>query len=481
MPQPPEQIIADIHTFAFEGFGIGELSADLNPSLASLAGIKVLIPFTYPGDRVYAAIRKRKKNYIEAKLVEILKPSEHRKTPLCKYYKSCGGCKQQDLDYPIQVQYKEQQVREIFEKLGGIISPPLDPIIPAESAFYYRNKMEYSFSDRAWIPAADFNPDEQKNISPALGLHVPQGFDKVINIDECFLQSELSNTILRFTADHFFSRGISIYNNRRDEGYLRNLVIRTSRRSSDVMVNLVTFFRDEQIIRTYKDALLNAIPEVTTIINNINSKKAMIAVGEKEHIDHGKGYIVDRIGDHSFKISANSFFQTNPAQAEKLYQTAADFAEFEGNEIVYDLYCGAGTIASFISDKVQAVYGFEAAVSAVTDAEENKQMNGIGSIHFYQADLYSSFLEKIKSENIPHPDVIILDPPRSGMHKVTVADVSNLAPKKIIYVSCNPATQVRDIKLFLDAGYKLKRLRPVDMFPHTFHIETVALLEQSAG
>ena len=307
-------------------------------------------------------------------------------------------------------------------------------------------------------------------------MHVPNVFDKVLDIDECFLQSELSNKILNLTRKFFNEKNISIYSTKTHSGYLRNLVIKTSHHSEDLMVNIVTSEENDNLMREYTDFVLKHVPQITTLINNINLKKAAIATGDYENIYYGSGFIFDKIGKYNFRVSANSFFQTNTLQAEKLYQTALDFAELTGNETVYDLYSGAGTISIFISGKAKEVYAFETVESAIKDAEENKNINKIENVHFIEADLYKSFLPLAEEKNLPKPNVVILDPPRSGMHQNTVEDVIKLNPEKIIYVSCNPATQVRDIKLFSQANYKLVKIRPVDMFPHTYHIENVALL-----
>ncbi len=242
------------------------------------------------------------------------------------------------------------------------------------------------------------------------------------------------------------------------------------------MVNIVTFSVDEKAISSFKEILINQVPQITTIVNNINQKRATVAIGDYENIIFGRGFILDQIGNYKFRISANSFFQTNSLQAEKLYKTALEFAELQGNEIIYDLYSGAGTISIFVSEKAKEVYAFESVESAVNDAEENKKINNVSNVHFFTADLYKTFLPLVEAKSLPSPDVVILDPPRSGMHTNTIDDVIKLYPQKIVYVSCNPATQVRDIKLFTNSGYKLIKIRPVDMFPHTYHIENVALM-----
>ncbi len=336
--------------------------------------------------------------------------------------------------------------------------------------------MEFSFTEKRWLTSEEINSSEELDNFFALGLHVPKVYDKVVNIEQCFLQPEINDTILNFTRDFFKSRNTSIYSTKTHQGYLRNLVIKNSFHTNDLMVNLVTSYQDDDLINEYNSELLKAVPQITTIINNINKKKAAVAIGDYENVIYGPGFIYDMIGRHKFRISANSFFQTNTLQAEKLFQTALDYADLQGNEIVYDLYSGAGTIAIYVSDYCKEVYGFESEKSAVNDAEVNIGLNNIKNVKCFVTDLYDSFIPFVESEGIPKPDVIIVDPPRSGMHKNTVNDLIKLSPQKIIYVSCNPTTQVRDIKMMVEAGYKLIKIRPVDMFPHTFHIENVALL-----
>ena len=477
-----------IEKYAFEGKGIAKVSKsellDLKPDEPNEKNYVVFVNGSYPGDIVKARLLKIKNSYAETITLEVLSPSKERTEAKCKFYGVCGGCKQQDLNYIAQVNYKQQQVVEIFNKLGGFSDLPtgkagfeVEAIIPSENVFYYRNKMEFSFGDRRWLTKSELNI-EMIDKDFALGLHIPRIFDKVLDVDECFLQSETSNTILNFTRKYFKDKNTSVYSTKTHFGYLRNLVIKQSQKTNDLMVNLVTSEENDELIRDYCNLLLNEVPEVTTVINNISKKKAAIAIGDYEKVIYGSGFIYDEIGKYKFRISANSFFQTNTLQAEKLYQTAMDFAELAGNEIVYDLYSGAGTIAIFISEKAKHVFAFESVESSIEDAKVNAQLNGISNVQFFNADLYKSFLKIVEKNKILNPDVIIIDPPRSGMHENTVNDVVKLSPQKIVYVSCNPATQVRDIKLMVDAGYKLVKIRPVDMFPHTYHIENVALLNK---
>jgi 23S rRNA (uracil1939-C5)-methyltransferase len=472
----------DIKKYAFEGKGIAKVNKNLIvPSKENEDGENNYVVFvhgSYPGDKVKAKLIKIKKSYAEAQAVEILSPSSYRAAARCEYFGTCGGCKQQDMDYTAQAQFKQLQVEETFRNMGGFKDLKPEPVISAEQVYYYRNKMEFSFADKRWITEEEIKNGAKINRDFALGLHIPGMFDKVLDIDKCYLQSELSNRILNFTRSFFKSRNTTIYSSKTNEGYLRNLVVRQALHTGDVMVNLVTFYEDDGLMKQYTSELLNAVPEITTVINNINLKKALIAAGDYEKVYYGPGYIYDNIGSYRYRISANSFFQTNTLQAVKLYQAAAEYAEFKGNEVVYDLYSGAGTISIFVSGMVKEVYAIEAVESAVKDAEENLLLNNINNVKFIPADLYKTFLPVVEEKQIPLPDVIILDPPRGGMHPNTVEDILQLAPPKIVYVSCNPATQVRDIKLLTAEKYRLVKMKPVDMFPHTYHIENVALLER---
>ncbi len=469
----------EVDGYAFEGKGISRIKKDET----SEKNYVVFVHGSYPGDKVEAQLKKIKKSYAEAKTEKIIIPSDKRTQARCKYFGTCGGCKQQDLLYDEQIKFKEQQVKEIFTNLGGFSGFEMLPIIPSENIFFYRNKMEFSFSDKRWLTEDEINSEEKLDKDFALGLHIPNVYDKVLDIDVCYLQSELSYKILNYTRQFLKERNIKPYSTKTHTGYLRNLVIRQSFHTKDLMVNLVTAEENDILIKSYSNELLKTFPEITAIINNINQKKASVAVGDYEKVYYGDGFITDMIGDYTFRISANSFFQTNTLQAEHLYKTALEFADLKGNETVYDLYSGAGTIAIYISKKVKEVYAFESVLPAIEDAKVNAELNSVSNVQFFNADLYKSFTPLIeenlsadKAGKIPRPDLIILDPPRSGLHKNTVEDVIKLNPEKIVYVSCNPATQARDIKLFSEAGYKLIKMKPVDMFPHTFHIENVALI-----
>ncbi len=470
-----EILTVTITDYAFEGKGIAKINIDGNED-------KKLVIFVhggYPGDTLEVAITKYKKTYAEAAVKTIITPSPVRTDPKCSYSLYCGGCKQQDMIYDNQAEYKQAQVKDIFERLGGLFNFEFEKIVKAENYFYYRNKMEYSFAVKRWLTPDEINNNfDIADRDFALGMHLPNMYDKVLDIKECFLQSELSNRILNFTRDYFKSKEISIYSTKTHEGILRNLVIRTAFHTNDVMVNLVTSEENDDLMIDYCKELLKICPEVTTFVNNISQKKASIAFGDYEKLYYGNGVNYDYIGKFKFRISANSFFQTNTKQAEKLYSTAKEYADITVNDVVYDLYCGAGTISIYVSEDAKKVFGFETVESAIADGEINISINNIDNVKLFTADLNKSFLNLIEKNELEKPDILIADPPRSGMNPTTVKDIIHLSPKRIVYVSCNPATQARDIKLLIEGGYKLLKVKPVDMFPHTYHIENVALLEK---
>lgn len=475
----------DIIGYAFEGKGVAKIikdaplteSAEPKKPACPVGMFVVFVNGTYPGDKVIAIVTKIRKSYAEAKVKTLINRSSLRTDPNCKYFGVCGGCKAQDLIYESQAKFKEEQIKDIFERIGGLEGFEALPIEPSEKTYFYRNKMEFSFSEKRWLTENEINSmQEAAEKDFALGFHVPGVFDKVLNIDGCWLQSELSNRVLNFVHEFSKNHQLLPYSSQKHTGFLRNLVIKQSFSTKDFMVNLVVSEENERLFVKFKEELVDRFPEVTTIVFNINKKLSQVAYGDYEIVAHGPGFIYDMIGNCKFRISANSFFQTNSSQANTLYSVAKNFADFKGDEIVYDLYSGAGTIPIFISKKVRWIYGFESVEPAINDALVNIELNGISNFKPIIADLNKSFLPIITENNLPKPDIIITDPPRSGMNPKTVKDIIELEPKKIVYISCNPATQARDIKLLCSDGYRLKKIKPVDMFPHTYHIENVALL-----
>jgi 23S rRNA (uracil1939-C5)-methyltransferase len=469
-----DELQLEITDAAFEG-----------KAVARHDGLVVFVENAVPGDIVIAKLLKIKKSFAEAKVVRIERPSQLRVEPRCKYFGVCGGCKWQHVDYQAQLRFKQQQVVDSFERIGGFSDLHVLPIVGADEIYYYRGKMEYSFAEKQWLtsppPKIESEPiAEMKEQSPVyLGLHVPQRYDKVLDIYECHLQSVVSNQILNFTREFARQNHLDVYDSDRNSGYLRFLVVRESKKTKEVMANLVTFENHPERMKQYAAELKANVEQVTTVVNTINSKKAQIAFGETEHVYLGNGWIHEQLGSHRFTISASSFFQTNVAQAEKLYVVVKEFGEFKSADVVFDLYSGTGSIAIFISDLVKEVVGIESVESAIRDAEKNALASGITNCHFLLGDLKDRLTKDILWMSAhPKPDVLVIDPPRNGMHPKVVEEILGLAPERIVYVSCNPATQARDVDLLCTEKYQLIRLQPVDMFPHTFHIENVALLRR---
>jgi 23S rRNA (uracil1939-C5)-methyltransferase len=468
MTPPPmrrgDELLMEISEAAFEG-----------KCVARLENFVVFVEDAVPGDRGLVRISAVKKTFAEGRLVRIDFPSSLRGEPRCRYVGVCGGCKWQHVQYEAQLRFKEQQLRDALERIGGFKDPVVLPIIGASKQFMYRGKMEFSFMSRQWMHSGA----EPSDSTVFVGLHVPQRYDKVLDITECHLQSEISNRILNFSRTYARTNGLTVYDTDRAGGYLRFLVIRESKKTGEVMVNIVTSSDDPDCMRAYADALAGELPEVTTIVNTINETKAQIAFGQKERIYRGSGMIREELGSLHFNVSASSFFQTNVAQAEQLYRVAKEFAGLEPSDVVYDLYSGTGTIALYVANAVKTVVGIESVESAVRDAERNASENGIPNCIFVQGDLKDRLAKNTEwMKSVQPPDVLIIDPPRSGMHPKVVQEVSTLGAKRIVYVSCNPSTQARDLKDLCASSYRLVRSQPVDMFPHTYHIENVALVER---
>lgn len=465
-----EEIITDITSLSTDGKGISKTDE----------GFVIFSENTLPGDKAKLKILRRKKNYAEAIPLEIIEKSGFRKTPKCIHFGTCGGCKIQNYDYDKQIEFKTQAVVDAFERIGGFENLQIPQTIKSEDIFFYRNKMEFSFSDDIWREKADMESTNKFG----LGLHVPKFHSKILNIENCFLQSELSNSILNFTRDYFKTKEISIYTTKTHSGFLRFLIIRESKNCKDVMVNLVTYNYDEKLINEYSEKLKENFPRITTFVNSFSQKKAQIAFGESYETLFGNGFIFEKLknGDkeYLFKISPNSFFQTNTKQAEKLFSIAEEFLELKKDDNILDLYCGAGSIAIFISEKVNQVTGVELIPDAVENAKENSELNIIRNAEFILSDI-KEFIETINhSDKYINYNKIILDPPRSGLHPDICKILSETYFEKICYISCNPVTQARDLKMICENGnYTIEKIQPVDMFPHTYHIENVVSLKSN--
>lgn len=461
-PKKGDELELTVESLAFGGKGVAHLN-----------GYVIFIKGALPDQKVLARLTKRRNGYGEAKTLEILKETPSYITSKCDHFPTCGGCSFQDFDYYAQIEQKKAQVIDIFRRIGHMDKPKLNQVVPAEEIFHYRNKMEFSFSNRRWVL-----PEEEENAEAdfALGLHIPGRFDKILDISTCWIQKPVANEILNTVRNVAQKTGLAPYDIREHSGYLRHLIIRLGERTDEVMVNIVTSREEKELLEPIVEGIKKVHPSVTSIVNNITRRRAGVSYGEWEVLLHGRPTITERLGDFTFEISANSFFQTNSVQGEKLYKIARDFAEFRGDEILYDLYCGTGSTSIFMAQQVKQVYGFEVVPPAVEDAVRNAVSNGIINCRFFPANLDKFFRKSSILSEIEPPDIVFLDPPRAGMHPKLVNDVVDMSPEKIVYISCNPSTQARDVALLSEKGFKLKNLAMVDMFPHTPHIETVALL-----
>ncbi len=448
-------------------------------AVAHLNGFTIFVERGLPGQQVKAVITRKKNNYAEARIVDIISPSSLEVIPECHYFGTCGGCLFQNLEYHSQIAQKQQQVRDSLKHIGRFSDVEILPTLPSPEIYYYRNKMEFSFANLRWLTETEIKTGQKFERALTLGLHVPGHYAKVLNIDRCLLLSEQSNEVLRSVKNIARQSDLPPYTTTNHSGFWRFLVIRESKRLNQMMVNLVTADHIEgaHTIETMARQLMEQFPFITTIVHNINRKKAQIAFGDNENIILGPGYIEELIGSRKYQISANSFFQTNTLQAEQLYQVIVHWAQFNKDQIVYDLYSGTGGIAIFIADRVRKVVGFEIVQQAINDAEINCQINAIGNCQFIQGDLKDNLTTPNEIiEQYGRPAIIIIDPPRSGLHPKLPGKILQLQPQKIIYVSCNPATLARDLSLICQDTFKIISAQPVDMFPHTPHCEVVVLL-----
>lgn len=452
--------------YAAEGKSIGHLPD----------GRVVFIEGAVPGDTVTLRLSKDKKSFAEGKAISITVPSAERVTPFCPHFGICGGCKWQMLPYEAQARYKEQQVRDQLSRISGIPLPQPQPIIGATETRYYRNKLEFTFSATRYFTAAEIATAGETDLTPqpALGFHAPGLFDKVVAIHTCYLQPEPTNILLNILRTYTEARGLSYYHVREQQGWLRNVIIRVAR-SREVMINVVFHHEDKAERIALLKHILHEVPGITTLLYTINGKANDTLYDLPVYVFYGPGYIQERLDDFTFAISPKSFFQTNTAQAEQLYQLTRTFAGLTGDEILYDLYCGTGSIGIFCSKGAKKVIGIEAVTDAVVDAAANATRNGLDHCHFFAGDVTDVCTDDFFAQH-GRPDVIITDPPRAGMHAKLIDTLLRIRAPRVVYVSCNPATQARDIALLYTA-YDVTALRPVDMFPHTHHIENVALLE----
>lgn len=438
-------------------------------------GKTLLVEGAVPGDIARVLVLKNKKNYAEGKALEIVAPSPDRVTPFCEHFGVCGGCKWQMLPYEKQLEYKQIQVTDQLKRIGQVTLPPIDTIEGSALQRGYRNKLEFTFSTQEYLTreVLDAAGDSDIQRRPVLGFHAPGMFDKVVDINICHLQPEPTNKIKNLLRELAYQHNLPFYDQRKQEGWLRNIIIRVAT-TKEVMVNLIVHHEREEL-KMLLDTLLQEVPEITSLHYTINPKVNDTIYDLKVHTYHGKGYIEEYLEDFRFKISPKSFFQTNTKQAEQLYRITREFAGLTGKEIVYDLYCGTGSIGIFVSRGARKIIGIEAVADAIEDAKLNARWNNLEHCHFYTGDVADIATDEFFREH-GRPDVIITDPPRAGMHEKLVQQLLKMRAPRLVYVSCNPATQARDLQL-LDEAYKVLKLQPVDMFPHTHHIENVALLE----
>lgn len=446
---------------AEEGKGVGK-SDDL----------VIFIDKAVPGDVVDVELLRRKKKFYEGKIQNIVKPSEHRTDPFCEHFGVCGGCKWQHLNYDAQLLFKQKSVVDALQRLAKVDTSGIEPILGSKETSYYRNKLEYTFSDKRWLTDGDMRSDEEMEMN-ALGYHIPGRFDKILDIQHCYLQADPSNDIRNKVREYALANKISFYNLKNHEGSLRNLIIRTSS-TGELMVIVVFAYVEEEQIEGMMKFISNEFKSLKSLLYIINQKKNDTIFDQDIHVFEGADHIFENMNGLKFKIGPKSFYQTNSDQAFELYKITKDFAGFKGDELVYDLYTGAGTIANFIAGAVRSVVGIEYVPTAIEDAKINSEINSIKNTSFFAGDM-KDILNAEFINTHGKPDVVITDPPRAGMHADVVKRLLEMEAEKIVYVSCNAATQARDIALMKDK-YEVSRIRPVDMFPHTQHVENVVLL-----
>jgi 23S rRNA (uracil1939-C5)-methyltransferase len=446
-------------------------------ALAKVDDLVVFVPYVVPGDVVDLQVKRKKHHYAEAVAVRFHEYSEKRAVPFCQHYGVCGGCKWQCLQYEEQIRYKQKQVYDNLSRIGKVALPEFSPILGSEKTQFYRNKLEFTFSNKRWLTEEEVSRGDKYDQMNAVGFHIPGAFDKVLPIEKCWLQDDVSNQIRNAIRDYAYEHGISFFDLRSQEGLLRNLMIRTSS-TGELMVLLQCCLKNEDDRPHMLEVLQyvgDKFPQITSLLYVINNK-CNDTIGDLQvEVFRGNDHIFEEMEGLRFKVGPKSFYQTNSEQAYVLYKVAREFAGLTGQELVYDLYTGTGTIANFVSRQARQVIGIEYVPEAIEDAKVNSQINGIENTLFYAGDMKDILTEEFIRRH-GRPDVIITDPPRAGMHTDVINTILFAQPKRIVYVSCNPATQARDLQL-LDAKYRVAKVQPVDMFPHTHHVENVVLLE----
>lgn len=441
-------------------------------SIARIDNFVLFVEDAVPGDLTDVFVFRKKKSFGEGKAVKIKRPSVDRVQSFCQHFGTCGGCKWQHLAYEKQLFYKQQQVTDALERIGKLEMPVVTPILGSAHQRYYRNKLEFTFSNRAWLRKEELTDDRQAEI-PALGFHVPLRFDKILDIKTCYLQDDLNNAIRLEVKNFCLSNNISFFDLVSQQGTMRNLIIRNT--STGEWMVIVVFHGDDAHARELlMNYLKEKFPFITSLQYIVNNKKNDSIFDQDVQLFYGRDFIIEKMEEINFRISAKSFYQTNSLQAYELYKIAREYAGLTGNEIVYDLYTGTGTIAAFVSGKAKKVIGIDYIEDAIKDARQNSLDNNIENNNFFSGDIKDVLNTEFVNKN-GRPDVIITDPPRAGMHPDVIKSILECDPQRIVYVSCNPSTQARDLQL-MEGGYRIEKIQPVDMFPHTAHVENVVLM-----
>ncbi len=447
-------------------------------AVAKVNELVVFVPYVVPGDVVDLQVKRKKNHYAEAVAVKFYEKSPLRVEPFCSHFGVCGGCKWQCLSYEEQLRYKQKQVFDNLTRIGKVELPEFRPILGSEKTRFYRNKLEFTFSNKRWLTEEEVKQDVKYDQMNAVGFHIPGAFDKVLAIDKCWLQDDISNQIRNAVRDYAYAHNLPFFDLRSQEGLLRNIMIRTSS-TGELMVVLqckVTGDDDRRKMEEILQFMADTFPQITSLMYVINNK-CNDTIGDLDvEVFKGNDHIFEEMEGLRFKVGPKSFYQTNSEQAYNLYKVAREFAGLTGNELVYDLYTGTGTIANFVARQARKVVGIEYVPEAIEDAKVNSALNGIDNTLFYAGDMKDILTNDFIAEH-GRPDVIITDPPRAGMHNDVIDVILAAEPKRIVYVSCNPATQARDLQL-LDGKYKVTAVQPVDMFPHTHHVENVVRLDR---
>lgn len=457
-----------------EGVEITGVAAE-GKSIARINDMVVFIPYGAPGDLVNIKLDKKKRSYAEAHIVDMLKPSDRREQPKCEHFGVCGGCKWQHIPYEDQLRYKRDQVVDALTRIAKVGIPEVNKTLGSQETFFYRNKLEYTFSNKCWITFEDLRSGKEIEDRNALGFHIPGAFDKVLDIKECWLQDDLSNRIRLFIRQYTLSKGYAFYDIKAQQGFMRTLMVRIAS-TGEVMLIVVFAQDDKEKIEDVMNAIAAEFPQITSLLYVVNQKVNDTISDQTVVTYRGRDYINEEMEGLQFRIGPKSFYQTNSHQAYELYKVARQMANLKSDDLVYDLYTGTGTIANFVARKVKKVVGIEYVPEAIEDAKLNSEVNGIDNTLFYAGDMKDVLTDEFIAEH-GRPDVMIIDPPRAGMHEDVVKVILNSRPERIVYVSCNPATQARDLAL-MDEYYKVEEVQPVDMFPHTHHVENVVRLSR---